>query len=177
MGVLRTFQISQEFQSLTVLDNLMVVPDNQAGENIINSWLKPFQIKVQEKNNLKKAKEVIKFLNLKHLTYEYAGNLSGGQKKLLELGRTMMVDPKIVLLDEVGAGVNKTLLKKIGDTIIKLNQELKYTFVMIEHDLEFISRLCNPIVVMAEGSILKIGNIDEIKSDHKVIEVYLGKGQ
>ena len=89
----------------------------------------------------------------------------------------MMVDPKIVLLDEVGAGVNKTLLKKIGDTIIKLNKELNYTFVMIEHDLEFISRLCNPIVVMAEGSILKIGNIDEIKSDHKVIEVYLGKGQ
>ena len=177
MGVLRTFQISQEFQSLTVLDNLMVVPDNQVGENIINSWLKPFQIKVQEKNNLKKAKEVIKFLNLEHLTYEYAGNLSGGQKKLLELGRTMMVDPKIVLLDEVGAGVNKTLLKKIGDTIIKLNKELNYTFVMIEHDLEFISRLCNPIVVMAEGSILKIGNIDEIKSDHKVIEVYLGKGQ
>ena len=177
MGVLRTFQISQEFQSLTVLDNLMVVPDNQVGENIINSWLKPFQIKVQEKNNLKKAKEVIKFLNLEHLTYEYAGNLSGGQKKLLELGRTMMVDPKIVLLDEVGAGVNKTLLKKIGDTIIKLNKELNYTFVMIEHDLEFISRLCNPIVVLAEGSILKIGNIDEIKSDHKVIEVYLGKGQ
>ena len=177
MGVLRTFQISQEFQSLTVLDNLMVVPDSQVGENIINSWLKPFQIKVQEKNNLKKAKEVIKFLNLEHLTYEYAGNLSGGQKKLLELGRTMMVDPKIVLLDEVGAGVNKTLLKKIGDTIIKLNQELNYTFVMIEHDLEFISRLCHPIVVMAEGSILKIGNIDEIKSDHKVIEVYLGKGQ
>ena len=80
------------------------------------------------------------------MTYEYAETLSGGQKKLLELGRTMMVDPKIVLLDEVGAGVNKTLLKKIGDTIIKLNKELNYTFVMIEHDLEFISRLCHPIV-------------------------------
>ena len=87
-----------------------------------------------------------------------------------------MVEPKIVLLDEVGAGVNKTLLKKIGDTISRLNKELNYTFVMIEHDLDFISRLCNPIVVMAEGSILKIGKINEIKTDHKVIEVYLGKG-
>ena len=175
-GVLRTFQISQEFQSLTVLDNLMMVPSNQIGESILNSWLKPKEIKNQELNNLKKAKEVIKFLNLDKLTYEYAGNLSGGQKKLLELGRTMMVEPKIVLLDEVGAGVNKTLLKKIGDTISRLNKELNYTFVMIEHDLDFISRLCNPIVVMAEGSILKIGKINEIKNDHKVIEVYLGKG-
>ena len=175
-GVLRTFQISQEFQSLTVLDNLMMVPSNQIGESILNSWLKPKEIKNQELNNLKKAKEVIKFLSLDKLTYEYAGNLSGGQKKLLELGRTMMVEPKIVLLDEVGAGVNKTLLKKIGDTIIRLNKELNYTFVMIEHDLDFISRLCNPIVVMAEGSILKIGKINEIKTDHKVIEVYLGKG-
>ena len=175
-GVLRTFQISQEFQSLTVLDNLMLVPSNQIGESILNSWLKPKEIKNQELNNLKKAKEVIKFLSLDKLTYEYAGNLSGGQKKLLELGRTMMVEPKIVLLDEVGAGVNKTLLKKIGDTISRLNKELNYTFVMIEHDLDFISRLCNPIVVMAEGSILKIGKINEIKNDHKVIEVYLGKG-
>ncbi len=175
-GVLRTFQISQEFQSLTVLDNLMMVPSNQIGESILNSWLKPKEIKNQELNNLKKAKEVIKFLSLDKLTYEYAGNLSGGQKKLLELGRTMMVEPKIVLLDEVGAGVNKTLLKKIGDTISRLNKELNYTFVMIEHDLDFISRLCNPIVVMAEGSILKIGKINEIKNDNKVIEVYLGKG-
>ena len=175
-GVLRTFQISQEFQSLTVLDNLMMVPSNQIGESILNSWLKPKEIKNQELNNLKKAKEVIKFLSLDKLTYEYAGNLSGGQKKLLELGRTMMVEPKIVLLDEVGAGVNKTLLKKIGDTISRLNKELNYTFVMIEHDLDFISRLCNPIVVMAEGSILKIGKINEIKNDHNVIEVYLGKG-
>ena len=176
MGVLRTFQISQEFQSLTVLDNLMMVPENQLGESILNPWIKSKEIKLQEIMNLKKAKEVLKFLNLEKLSYEYAGNLSGGQKKLLELGRTMMVEPKIVLLDEVGAGVNKTLLKKIGDTIIKLNKEFNYTFVMIEHDLDFIARLCNPIVVMAEGSIMEIGEIDEIKNNDKVIEVYLGKG-
>ena len=176
MGVLRTFQISQEFQSLTVLDNLMMVPENQLGESILNSWIKSKEIKLQEIMNLKKAKEVLKFLNLEKLSYEYAGNLSGGQKKLLELGRTMMVEPKIVLLDEVGAGVNKTLLKKIGDTIIKLNKEFNYTFVMIEHDLDFISRLCSPIVVMAEGSIIQIGEIEEIKNNNKVIEVYLGRG-
>mgnify|MGYP001156701510 FL=1 len=176
MGVLRTFQISQEFQSLTVLDNLMMVPENQLGESILNSWIKSKEIKLQEIMNLKKEKEFLKFLNLEKLSYEYAGNLSGGQKKLLELGRTMMVEPKIVLLDEVGAGVNKTLLKKIGDTIIKLNKEFNYTFVMIEHDLDFIARLCSPIVVMAEGSIMEIGEIDEIKNNDKVIEVYLGKG-
>ena len=111
-GVLRTFQISQEFESLTVLDNLMMVPGNQLGESILNSWIKSKEIKMEETINLKKAREVIKFLSLEKLAYEYAGNLSGGQKKLLELGRTMMVEPKIVLLDEVGAGVNKTLLKK-----------------------------------------------------------------
>ncbi len=175
-GVLRTFQISQEFESLTVLDNLMMVPGNQLGESILTTWIKSKEIKMEETINLKKAKEVIKFLSLEKLAYEYAGNLSGGQKKLLELGRTMMVEPKIVLLDEVGAGVNKTLLKKIGDTIIKLNKEFNYTFVMIEHDLDFISRLCSPIVVMAEGSILTIGEIDEIKNNNKVIEVYLGRG-
>ena len=146
------------------------------GESILNSWIKSKEIKMEETINLKKAREVIKFLSLEKLAYEYAGNLSGGQKKLLELGRTMMVEPKIVLLDEVGAGVNKTLLKKIGDTIIKLNKEFNYTFVMIEHDLDFISRLCSPIVVMAEGSILTIGEIDEIKNNNKVIEVYLGRG-
>ncbi len=176
MGVLRTFQISQEFESLTVLDNLMMVPADQLGESILNSWIKPKEIEIQEKKILRKAKEVIKFLNLEKLSSEYAGNLSGGQKKLLELGRTMMVNPQIVLLDEVGAGVNKTLLKKIGDTIIRLNKEFNYTFVMIEHDLDFIARLCSPIVVMAEGSILEIGDIDQIRKNNKVIEVYLGKG-
>ena len=176
MGVLRTFQISQEFESLTVLDNLMMVPADQLGESILNSWIKPKEIEIQEKQILRKAKEVIKFLNLEKLSSEYAGNLSGGQKKLLELGRTMMVNPQIVLLDEVGAGVNKTLLKKIGDTIIRLNKEFNYTFVMIEHDLDFIARLCSPIVVMAEGSILEIGEIDQIRKNNKVIEVYLGKG-
>jgi len=175
-GILRTFQIAHEFTNLTVIENLMMVPSNQSGEKLINAWLKPHLIKNEEKIIKDKAKEVLDFLNLTHLTNERAGNLSGGQKKLLELGRTMMVDPEIVLLDEVGAGVNRTLLKEIGTAIEKLNQEKGYTFCMIEHDMEFISRLCDPVIVMAEGSVLFEGSAEEVKNNEKVIESYLGRG-
>ena len=115
-------------------------------------------------------------MNLKHLANELAGNLSGGQKKLLELGRTMMVDAKLVLLDEVGAGVNRTLLKDIGSAILRLNKEQGYTFCMIEHDMEFISRLCNPVIVLSEGSVLFEGTPDQVKKNEKVIDSYLGRG-
>ena len=175
LGVLRTFQLAHEFSSLTVKDNLMMVPPNQTGESILQSWFSPKKIKLEEQNIARKANEVMDFLQLKHLTSEYAGNLSGGQKKLLELGRTMMVDPKIVLLDEVGAGVNRTLLNTIGDAILRLNKEFDFTFCMIEHDIEFISRLCDPVIVMAEGSILMKDEISKVKENDKVIEVYLGK--
>ena len=107
---------------------------------------------------------------------EKAGNLSGGQKKLLELGRTMMVDAKLVLLDEVGAGVNRTLLKDIGSAILRLNKEQGYTFCMIEHDMDFISRLCNPVIVMSEGSVLFKGTSEQVKNNEQVIESYLGRG-
>ena len=175
-GVLRTFQIAHEFTNLTVLENLMMVPGNQSGENIVNALFKPSSVRKEEMKIREKALEVINFLNLKHLANELAGNLSGGQKKLLELGRTMMVDAKLVLLDEVGAGVNRTLLKEIGNAIIRLNKEKGYTFCMIEHDMEFISRLCNPVIVMAEGSVLFEGTADEVKSNEQVIESYLGRG-
>ena len=130
----------------------------------------------EEKALQAKAEEVVDFLSISHLKNERAGNLSGGQKKLLELARTMMVDAKVVLLDEVGAGVNRTLLKQIGDAIVRLNEERGYTFCMIEHDMDFISRLCDPVVVLAEGQILTSGTPDEIKSSDAVIEAYLGKG-
>jgi len=175
-GVLRTFQIAHEFTNLTVLENLMMVPGNQSGENLVNALFKPSLVKEEETKVKEKALEVIDFLNLKHLSNEIAGNLSGGQKKLLELGRTMMVDAKLVLLDEVGAGVNRTLLKDIGSAILRLNKEKGYTFCMIEHDMEFISRLCNPVIVMAEGSVLFQGTSDEVKKNDKVIESYLGRG-
>ena len=175
-GLLRTFQIAHEFTNLTVLENLMMVPGDQSGENLINALLKPKLIKKEEEMIRNKAYEVIDFLNLKHLANELAGNLSGGQKKLLELGRTMMVDAKIVLLDEVGAGVNRTLLKDLGTAIEKLNKEKGYTFCMIEHDMDFIGRLCDPVIVMAEGSVLFEGSVEEAKKDEKVIESYLGRG-
>ena len=175
-GVLRTFQLAHEFSNMTVLENLMVVPGQQTGESILNTWFKREQIKIEEEVIKEKALEVIKFLNLNHLTYELAGNLSGGQKKLLELGRTMMVDAKIVLLDEVGAGVNRTLLNDIADTIIKLNKEKNYTFFMIEHDMSFLSKLCNKVIVMTEGSVLLEGSIEEVTQNEEVIEAYLGRG-
>ena len=173
-GILRTFQIAHEFENLTVRENLMMVPDNQMGETIFHTWVSRRKIRIEEEENSKKATEVMEFLSLDHLANEKAGSLSGGQKKLLELGRTMMVDAKIVLLDEVGAGVNKTLLKKIGESIKTLNKELGYTFFMIEHDIEFISSLCDPVIVMTEGSVLTEGKVSSIRNDERVIEAYLG---
>ena len=175
-GVLRTFQIAHEFTSLTVLENLMMVPGNQFGEKLLYSWFKNSVVKKQEEKIRAKAIEVINFLNLNHLTQEVAGNLSGGQKKLLELGRTMMVDAKLVLLDEVGAGVNRTLLNEISDAIIRLNKEKDYTFFVIEHDMDLIEKICDPVIVMAEGSVLFQGSFDEVKSNDEVIEAYLGRG-
>ncbi len=174
-GLLRTFQIAHEFSNLTVLENLMMVPSNQSGEKLMTALFKRNLIKKEEEKLREKAYEVIKFLNLTHLANELAGNLSGGQKKLLELGRTMMVDAKLVLLDEVGAGVNRTLLKDLGTAILKLNKEKGYTFCMIEHDMDFISRMCDPVIVMAEGTVLFEGTSDEVKKNEKVIESYLGR--
>jgi len=175
-GLLRTFQIAHEFTNLTVLENLMMVPGNQSGEKLTNALFNPKIVNQEEVKIKEKALEVIEFLNLKQLSKELAGNLSGGQKKLLELGRTMMVDAKLVLLDEVGAGVNRTLLKDIGSAILRLNKEKGYTFCMIEHDMDFINRLCDPVIVMSEGSVLFKGTSDEVKNNEQVIESYLGRG-
>ena len=176
-GILRTFQIAHEFTNLTVLENLMMVPGNQTGEKLMNVLMSSKIIKSEEDKIKNKALEVAEFLNLKHLSNELAGNLSGGQKKLLELGRTMMVDANLVLLDEVGAGVNRTLLKDLGTAILRLNKERGYTFCMIEHDMDFISRMCDPVIVMSEGSVLFEGTSDEVKKNEKVIDSYLGRGK
>lgn len=175
-GLLRTFQIAHEFSSMTVRENLMMVPGDQAGEHLWNAWFKRREIAADEKALREKADEVLDFLTISHLSDEKAGNLSGGQKKLLELGRTMMVDARIVFLDEVGAGVNRTLLNTIGDAIVRLNKERGYTFVVIEHDMDFIGRLCDPVICMAEGKVLAEGTLEEIKANESVIEAYLGTG-
>ncbi|SIP86860.1 amino acid/amide ABC transporter ATP-binding protein 1, HAAT family [Paracoccus thiocyanatus] len=175
-GLLRTFQLAHEFSSMTVRENLMMVPGGQCGETLLNTWLRRGRIRAEERALRKKADEVLEFLTISHVADEKAGNLSGGQKKLLELGRTMMVDARIVFLDEVGAGVNRTLLGTIGDAIVRLNKERGYTFCVIEHDMDFIGRLCDPVIVMAAGKVLAQGSASSIMKNEAVIEAYLGTG-
>ncbi|MFZ9990537.1 MAG: ABC transporter ATP-binding protein, partial [Burkholderiaceae bacterium] len=175
-GMLRTFQIAHEFSTFSVRENLMMVPGNQSGERLIDAWLRPNLVKEEEARVREKANDVIRFLEIEHVADELAGNLSGGQKKLLELGRTMMTDAKIVFLDEVGAGVNRTLLNTLGDAIIRLNKERGYTFCVIEHDMDFIGRLCESVIVMAEGHVLAQGTAAEVTANEQVIEAYLGRG-
>lgn len=173
-GLLRTFQIAREFSNMTAIENLMMVPARQPGENIIHTWLKPGRVNRAEESGRTRANEVIQFLRLSSVRNELAGNLSGGQKKLLELGRTMMVDAKAVLLDEVAAGVNRTLLKDLADNILRMNRELDYTFFVIEHDMDLISRLCDPIIVMAEGKVIAEGPMEEIRANQEIIDAYFG---
>ncbi|WDR01480.1 ABC transporter ATP-binding protein [Devosia algicola] len=173
-GMLRTFQIAHEFSHMTALENLMMVPGDQPGEHLSNVWFRPHRARSRETEVRKKALDVIDFLKLGHVRNELAGNLSGGQKKLLELGRTMMVDAKIVLLDEVAAGVNKTLLQDLAGNIERMNRELGYTFFVIEHDMDLIGRLCDPVIVMAQGEKIAEGPMSEIRANEAIVEAYFG---
>jgi len=173
-GLLRTFQIAREFSNMTALENLMMVPAEQPGENLFNAWLTPARVDRTEADVRAKASDVLRFLSLWPVRNELAGNLSGGQKKLLELGRTMMVDAKAVLLDEVAAGVNRTLLKDLGQNIRRLNREMGYTFFVIEHDMELIGELCDPVIVMAEGEVIAEGPMSEIRAKQEIIDAYFG---
>lgn len=173
-GLLRTFQLSHEFGSMTVRENLMMVARQQRGESMLHALFSRRTIAADERNLARKADEVLDFLTISHIADARAGEISGGQKKLLELGRTMMVDAKIVFLDEVGAGVNRSLLRTIGDAILRLNKEHGYTFCVIEHDMDFIARLCNPVIVMAEGKVLAEDTVENIMRNDSVIDAYLG---
>jgi len=164
----------QEYPKMTTMENLMVACKNQAGEDILMNWLYPKRVLQRELEVINKANQTLEFLGLSHVRNELAGNLSGGQKKLLELGRTMMADAKLILLDEPGAGVNPTLMQKIGDMIIDLNQNRGYTFCLIEHDMQLIERLCHRIIVLAEGRILQEGSMEEIRNNSKVVDAYFG---
>jgi branched-chain amino acid transport system ATP-binding protein len=159
---------------MTVLENLMLIPDQQLGEIIWNNWFRPSSIISQEKDIQEKALEVLEFVELIDLENEYAGSLSGGQKKLLELAKSMMAEPKMVLLDEPGAGVNPTLMVKLITKIKKLCEEDKITFLLIEHDMDLVMNLCNPVIVMSEGEKLAEGTPEEIKNNEEVLEAYLG---
>ena len=175
-GLLRTFQIAHEFHSMSVRENLMMVPARQSGENLWSAWFHRGKIALEDEEIRRRANEVLEFLTIDHIADEKAGQISGGQKKLLELGRTMMTDARVVFLDEVGAGVNRTLLNTIADAIVRLNKERGYTFVVIEHDMDFIGRICDPVICMAEGKVLAEGSLDQIKANEQVIEAYLGTG-
>lgn len=176
-GIVRTFQIPQEFGKLTVLENLMVVPAEQAGESLFRTWFSPGAVARREREVRDRAEDVLSFLSLAPLRNELAENLSGGQKKLLELGRTMMTDARLVLLDEPGAGVNPTLLARLADMIRRLNEERGYTFCIIEHDMDLIASLCDPVIVLANGAVLTVGPMAQVRRDARVLDAYLGGGE
>lgn len=173
-GLVRTFQIPHMLERMTVLESLLVPPVNQLGENLLDAWFAWGRVRRQEAELVARAREVLDFLGLRHLERERAGNLSGGQKKLVELGRVLMSPCRTVLLDEPGAGVNRTLLARITETIARLNREAGYTFCIVEHDMDLVARLCDPVIVMAEGRVLTQGRFEEIRRNREVVDAYLG---
>jgi len=173
-GIVRTFQIPRELKQMTVLENLMLVPAEQRGEKLWNPLFFPFVVARQEREIRDKALDILEFVDLWHLRDEYAANVSSGQKKLLELARTLMADPEMILLDEPGAGVNPTLMRKLVHNIEQLCHGKGITFFLIEHDMDLVTRLCNPIIVMSNGEKLAEGPPEEVKSDERVLEAYLG---
>lgn len=175
-GLIRTFQLSQEFPKLTALENLMVAGIDQPGENFFMNWFAVKKVMRREREVLERAEDTLEFLGLTHLRDELAGNLSGGQKKLLELGRTMMSDARLILLDEPGAGINPTLMLKVINMIHRLNQERGYTFCIIEHDMDLIASLCERTIVLVEGKILTEGSMEALRKDERVIDAYFGGG-
>jgi branched-chain amino acid transport system ATP-binding protein len=172
--IFRTFQITREFTKMTVVENLMSVHHPQIGEKIWNTWFRRKRVKNEEWYINIKALDVLEFVELIDLKDEYAGSLSGGQKKLLEIAKSMMAEPELVLLDEPGAGVNPTLMKKLVEKIRILSIEKNITFFLIEHDMDLVMNLCNPVIVMSEGKKLTEGTPEYIKSHKDVLEAYLG---
>jgi len=170
----RTFQIPREHKSMTVLENLMLVPEGQHGERFWNNWFRPGVVKAEEARLRAQAMEVLAFIQLDHLAGEPAANLSGGQKKLLELARVLMAEPELVLLDEPGAGVNPTLMRRLAEMIETLRRERGITFLLIEHDMDLVMTLCDPVIVMSEGKKLMEGAPDAVRRDPAVLAAYLG---
>jgi len=174
-GLVRTFQIARELDEMTVLENLMLAPRGQVGENLGYAVLPGLRDQVvEQETDLREAVwETLEFFEIDHLAGEYAGNLSGGQRKLLELARALMVEPDMLLLDEPFAGVNPTLEEKLLDRIHQLREE-GLTFLLVEHDMDVIMENCEHIIVMHQGTVLAEGDADDIRSDERVIDAYLG---
>ncbi len=173
-NLFRTFQITREIQEMTVLENLMLIPSQQSGENLWNAWFNRNLVSKEENDHEETALEVLEFLEMEDRKYDLAKNLPGGEKKLLDLGRMMMADPEMVLLDEPGSGVPPSLQNKVNDHVRDISEEQGITFLVVEHDMNIIMDLCDPIIVLADGEKLTEGTPEEIRNDEQVIEAYLG---
>jgi ABC-type branched-subunit amino acid transport system ATPase component len=175
-GLVRTFQITRIFPKLTVIENMLTAAKEQRGENLFSVFFKGKIVSKQEFDNIEKALDILKFLEIYHLRDEFGGNLSGGQLKLLELGRALMMDPGMLLLDEPVAGVNPTLANKIFDRIVDLKDRENISFLIVEHNMDVVMSFCDRIYVMNKGEIVARGTPEEIQTEEKVIEAYLGGG-
>lgn len=174
--ICRTFQIPREFRDMTVLENLMLIPPGQIGERLWGLWFCPARMRQQEGNIRDRALEVLADVRLLDLREAYAHTLSGGQKKLLEVARIMMAAPELLLLDEPGAGVNPTLMDELAHAIQHLCRSRGATILLIEHDMDLVRRLCDPVIVLVEGRPLLEGSFDTVTQDPRVLEAYLGGG-
>ncbi|MFC7154388.1 ABC transporter ATP-binding protein [Halomarina halobia] len=175
-GLVRTFQIARELHDMTVLENVMLAPRGQVGESLVRSVLPGLRREVveQERELHERAWETLEFFEIDHLAFEFAGNLSGGQRKLLEMARVLMTDPEMVLLDEPLAGVNPTLERKLLGRVHDLRED-GYTFLLVEHDMDVIMNNCEHIIVMHQGKVLAEGEAADIRNNEQVVEAYLGE--
>ena len=174
-GLVRTFQIARELEEMTVLENMLLAPKGQRGEALWRSVL-PFvrgSVIEQETEILEDCWEMLEFFEIDHLAHEYAGNLSGGQRKLLELARALLTEPTMLLLDEPFAGVNPSLEERLLEHIHELREQ-GYTFLIVEHDMDLIMQNCEHIIVMHQGQVLTEGTPAEVKQNEQVVEAYLG---
>ena len=177
IGIVRTFQIPGELKTMSVLDNLLVSPMNHPGESLLFGWINRSKSKNFEKKTIELAEKNLEIVGLSHLMNEKAENLSTGQKKLLELGRILMMNPKLILLDEPAAGINPTLIKNLSKVILDINKKQKIDFLIIEHNMDFIMSISDEVIVMAEGQTLVKGSPKEIQKNQKVLNSYLGYSQ
>ena len=173
MGLARTFQIPRPFRRMSVLENVMLSPLGQVGERILGPIVNADLMRDQEREIRKRAMEILEFVTLEKLADHAAGKISGGQMKLLEMARVLMGDPSLILLDEPAAGVNPTLTRILIDRIEALNRQGK-TFLIIEHDMDFVMRHCNPIIAMAQGKVMFQGTAEEAQANTLLLDAYLG---
>ncbi|MEA3488541.1 MAG: ABC transporter ATP-binding protein [Euryarchaeota archaeon] len=173
MGLIRTFQLSKALTRLTVVENMMLAPQVQYGERIWNVWLRPREVKQQEETNREKAISLLEFFGLRSKKDDYAGALSGGQKRLLEIARALMAEPKMLLLDEPFSGVNPTLTKRILEYLKTLREE-GMTFLVIEHDMHIIMQLSDFLYVLNKGKVIASGVPEEVRHNERVLDAYLG---